>query len=242
MKATFQKQILPLCLFFFAVASPLRAENKTEVLEDRTLQRGSLMRADSEMPHEGLVVKATEAYRRLMKGPNGEAPLSVRQNARCIAIIPEAVTAAIGIGGMRGSGVGFCHEKGIWAGPAFVTVTAGSIGAQAGIKSADLVFFLSGPNAEHALLDAGYKFGGEASAVAGKFDAAFEMPRNGAVVYSDSTGVFAGAALTEASMSSDEQRNRQFYGPDYDRSKVFSLTSQNLDSNSLRILKELLPR
>ena len=55
-------------------------------------------------------------------------------------IIPKMINAGLGIGGKRGKGIAVVRmDNGKWSDPVFVTITGGSIGAQIGVQSVDLV-------------------------------------------------------------------------------------------------------
>ena len=138
---------------------------------------------------------------------------SVLDKTKCIAIFPKTVTVSAGLGGSHGDGVGFCKTSaGTWENPMFLNLIGGSIGIQAGVKSADIVLYITGDKAVDALKRGNFKVGGELSAVAGTFDKTMEAPHAELVAYSRSEGLFVGASLDGVNISRDDSDERAFYG------------------------------
>jgi lipid-binding SYLF domain-containing protein len=162
---------------------------------------------------EYTLTKSTEVYRELSKGKLGKVPQSVIDKTKCVAIFPDAVTVSAGVGGTHGDGVGFCKTAaGQWENPMFLNLIGGSVGLQAGVKSADMVLYITGDRAAEALKKGSFKVGGELSAVAGTFDKTMPSPQAEVVAYSRSQGLFMGAALDGVNVSRDDSDERAFYG------------------------------
>jgi lipid-binding SYLF domain-containing protein len=94
----------------------------------------------------------------------------------------------------------------------FLNLTGGSIGVQAGVKSADVVLYLTSDKAADALRRGTFKVGGELSAVAGTFDKTFEAPQAEVVAYQRAEGLFLGASIDGINVSRDDSDERAFYG------------------------------
>jgi lipid-binding SYLF domain-containing protein len=157
--------------------------------------------------------KSTEVYKSISEGKLGKVPQSVLDRTKCVAIFPNTVTVSAGIGGTHGDGVGFCKTAaGNWENPMFLNLTGGSLGIQAGVKSADMVLYLTGDKAADALRRGSFRVGGELSAVAGKFDRTWEAPSAEVVAYSRTEGLFMGASVDGVSVSRDDSDERAFYG------------------------------
>jgi lipid-binding SYLF domain-containing protein len=132
-------------IFTIAMFLPLvtYAENRSSSNYDST-SRARLADAQNHSPFQIMVDDATKLYTKVVKGPQGQVPSSVLENARCIAILPNVVTGAFVVGGTHGDGLASCKTNdNKWSHPAAITLSKGSIGLQAGVKSADLVSFLS---------------------------------------------------------------------------------------------------
>jgi hypothetical protein len=72
--------------------------------------------------------------------PENAIPDKLLDEARAIVIVPDTIKAGLVIGGRRGHGVmAIKNPDGTWSSPAFVSLTGGSIGFQAGVQSADVV-------------------------------------------------------------------------------------------------------
>ncbi|MCO6429883.1 MAG: lipid-binding SYLF domain-containing protein [Deltaproteobacteria bacterium] len=164
---------------------------------------------------------AIDVYRNVAQGDK-QVPSSVRNEARCIAVIPNTRTAALGIGGTHGDGVAACKTPdGDWSNPVFINATGGSLGVQAGMKTADLVLYMTGENAQNALQKGKFELGGEMGVVAGSFDEGFDVPKSGVVAYSISKGAFAGVSVSGLNISIDKEEMRDFYGQSYTEADVF---------------------
>lgn len=175
--------------------------------------RTRMNQTTSESKFQQLVDRSVSAYSAIVKGPHGQVPDGVLNNARCIAVLPKVITGAIVVGGSRGNGLASCkNSNGSWSQPAPISLTEGSIGVQAGAKSSDLVLFFQTAAAEAALKSGDFKFGGEVSAVAGKFDAGFDSAKAGVVVYSQTKGVFAGASINGSRIGQNKGNVAEFYG------------------------------
>lgn len=157
--------------------------------------------------------KSTSLYKEISEGKLGKVPQSVIDKTKCVAIFPDTVTVSAGLGGTHGDGIAFCKTTtGEWENPMFLNLLGGSIGLQAGVKSADIVLYITGNRAVEALKKGSFKIGGELSAVAGTFDKTLPSPHVEVVSYSRSQGLFMGAALDGVNISRDDSDERAFYG------------------------------
>jgi lipid-binding SYLF domain-containing protein len=162
---------------------------------------------------EHTLTKSTELYKQISEGKLGKVPQSTLDKTRCVAIFPDTMTVSAGLGGTHGDGIGFCKTAGgQWENPMFLNLVGGSIGLQAGVKSADMVLYITGDKAAQALQRGSFKVGGELSAVAGTFDKTLPSPSAEVVAYSRSQGLFMGASLDGVSISRDDSDERAFYG------------------------------
>lgn len=157
--------------------------------------------------------KSTHVYKTISEGKMGKVPQSVLDSTKCVAIFPNTMTISAGLGGTHGDGVGFCKSAaGTWQNPMFLNLIGGSLGLQAGVKSADIVLYITGEKAADALKKGTFKIGGELSAVAGTFDKTLTAPHAEVVAYQRTEGLFAGASVEGVNISRDESDERAFYG------------------------------
>lgn len=109
------------------------------------------------------------------------------------------------------------RPNGKWSVPAFLRTGELSFGLQAGGKSVSAVYLLMNDNATKLLLKNRMNFGAEAKAVAGIRKAEREsvnrvLPGDADVlVYTNSEGLYLGAAIKTGYMSPHEEANRLFY-------------------------------
>lgn len=162
---------------------------------------------------EYTLTKSTSVYKEISEGKLGRIPQSVIDKTKCVAIFPDTVTVSAGVGGTHGDGIAFCKTAaGAWENPMFLNLIGGSIGLQAGVKSADMVLYITGNRAVEALRKGSFKVGGELSAVAGTLDKTMPSPQAEVVAYSRSQGLFMGASLDGVNISRDDSDERAFYG------------------------------
>jgi len=189
---------------------------------------------------ETTLTKATTVYKNIIN--KNKVPSSVSKNAKCVAIFPSVVTAAIGVGGTAGDGVAFCRNAAgmDWGNPVFLDLAGGSFGLQAGVKSSDLVLYLTGDNARTSIQNGAFKLAGDLSAVAGTFDESYVAPPSGVVAYASTEGVFAGASVVGVDISHDKDSQRAFYGT-YNSSAVFDGRPPAKGERSIAELGGMLP-
>ena len=155
----------------------------------------------------------------IMSAPDSGIPKSVMDKAEAIAIFPGVLRAGFGLGGQWGHGV-ICvrnRQTGSWSAPAFLTIAGGSIGAQIGGQSIDLILVIMDQTGVQRLLGNQFKLGGEASVAAGPVgrsaEASTDLQMRAKILsYSRSRGLFAGIALNGSTMKADVNSNEHFYG------------------------------
>lgn len=231
-----RKLTSPLLAVLFT-ASIAHADDRSMNSQQRDERRGLLSTSTSGV---NSIARATQAYRTLTQ--DRKVPSSVLKNAKCVAIIPETVTAALGVGGTHGNGIGFCKNPGkdSWSNPVYLDLTGGSLGLQAGVKSADLVLFITGDNARSALQNGTFKLSGDFSAVAGSYDESYVAPPSGVIAYANNGGVFAGASLVGVSLTPDKDEQSSVYGASASKS-IFEGTLPPTMESSVNELRNLLP-
>lgn len=161
---------------------------------------------------EATLSKATDSYAAMVKGDHGQVPESVLANARCVAVIPEVMTGAMIVGGSHGVGIASCKNDNIWSQPAFLKLSSVSFGAQIGAKSSDLVLFMVSEQAKAALKANQMTLGADLSVTAGTFDRSLDSSTHQVVAYSRTEGVYAGASISGATISADDDTTAAFYG------------------------------
>ena len=157
-------------------------------------------------------------YRELITAGDKAIPKELLDHAKCIAVLPGVIKAAIGFGGRHGSGVISCRTETGWSTPAFISISGGSWGVQLGVESSDIVLFFMNDRGAHSLVDGSrVTLGGQASVAAGPFGRSAEAATNldlKAEIYSyaKSKGLFAGLSLEGAELKPDKDDDRDYYG------------------------------
>ena len=108
-------------------------------------------------------------------------------------------------------------KSGAWSPPAFMRANEASLGFQIGGQQSFVVILLMNTNATRALTDSSFKFGGEASGTAGNASGKAEgtvsdVDQQLMLVYSDTVGLYGGAAVKGGDLSPDTEANVAYYG------------------------------
>jgi lipid-binding SYLF domain-containing protein len=146
------------------------------------------------------------------KIPNG-----VAHATRCVVAIPSMVKAGLVIGGQSGKGYASCQTAEGWSPPAPVSIGGGSLGAQIGAQSTDVLALVTSPKGTTGLLSGNFNIGVDASASAGPVGAGRGTSTDvntssDLVSYSRAKGLFAGAELNGSTLKADEDTTRTLYG------------------------------
>ena len=160
--------------------------------------------------------KARTAY--LEVRDTKEIPDKLLSQAKCIAVFPGVVKAAMGVGARHGKGVMSCKDaSGQWGPPVFMEMSGGSMGFQIGVEKADVVLFFMTDKSIQSLLDSKFTLGAQAGVAAGPVgrtaEANTDVKLNAEIYsYARSKGAFAGLSLEGAKVAPDKSDNQAFYG------------------------------
>jgi SH3 domain-containing YSC84-like protein 1 len=138
------------------------------------------------------------------------------RDARGIIIFPDIFELAVGVGGQGGSGVMLSRQpSGEWGYPAFYRLSGGSLGVQLGAQSTEVIFLLMTDNAVRKVIESPSQFSIGAQATFGEVGGGGSSATNikGADIigFTKGSGVFLGAALGSAYVSSLQALNQSFY-------------------------------
>jgi lipid-binding SYLF domain-containing protein len=153
----------------------------------------------------------------IMSAPDKGIPEEVFSNAKCVAVIPNMLKAAFGVGGAYGKGVASCRTEHGWSAPAFFSLRGGSFGFQIGGQAADIVMLIMNDKGMSGLLANKVKLGADASVAAGPVgrhaDASTDWTMHAELLtYSRTRGLFAGISLNGAVLAQHKDDTREFYG------------------------------
>lgn len=155
-------------------------------------------------------------------------PQQLLQITEGIIVIPKLINAGFVLAGKRGKGIAIVKkEDGTWSDPAFITLTGGSLGFQAGVQSVDLVLIFKNRETLEKIGNGSFTLGGDISVTAGPVgrnsSASTDYKLQAEVYsYSRSKGLFAGISLSGSSLDVDEKANTAFYGEETDADTIFT--------------------
>jgi len=166
---------------------------------------------------EARVAESADVLDQLLRIPEKSIPPSLLARAYAIAVIPDVVKVGFGIGARRGKGILVVRQdNNSWSNPAFVKLTGGSVGWQAGVQSTDVILVFKTRKGVTDIENGKLTLGADASIAAGPVgrqtgiatDIQFEAE---VVSYSRSRGLFAGVALDGSGLTMDRKANAAFY-------------------------------
>jgi lipid-binding SYLF domain-containing protein len=147
-----------------------------------------------------------------------DIPHTLRVRSRCVVVIPSLVRAGLFVGGRHGDGVVTCRTTAGWSGPAFVSLTGASAGAQVGVESSDVVLLVMSDRGMIRLFRSSFALGADASVAAGPVGEGSQAGTDASLTaeilsYARSRGLFAGAELSGTAVKQDESAVAALYGP-----------------------------
>lgn len=74
---------------------------------------------------------------------SNKVPQMLLDQAQCVAVVPKMTKAGFIAGGEHGNGVVSCRTTQGWSAPAFFSISAGSIGFQAGAEQAQILLLMN---------------------------------------------------------------------------------------------------
>lgn len=167
---------------------------------------------------EKRVADAADVIDQLLRIPEKTIPPNLLARAYAVAVVPNVVKAAFGLGARRGKGIIVVRQDdSSWSNPAFIALTGGSVGWQIGAQSTDIILVFKTRKGVDGIANGKLTLGADASVAAGPVGrhtsvATDLMFKAEVVSYSRSRGLFAGIALEGAGVTMDRKANAAFYG------------------------------
>jgi lipid-binding SYLF domain-containing protein len=194
-----KKSIIPvmiaiITMFLFAFSSPVTAGDETSKVHD-----------------------AIEVMDDIMAIPEKSIPPSLLNNAYAVAVIPNVIKGGFVLGGRYGWGVLVVKTKEKkWSAPAFLSITAGSVGYQIGLQSIDVILVFKSKKSVDRMTKGKFTLGADASVAAGPVgraaSAGTDLRLEAEIYsYSRSRGLFAGVSLEGSALQMKDESNRLFY-------------------------------
>lgn len=196
---------------------------------------------------EGRLLTATEVLQEVQAMPDQRIPDALLSRAYGIAVIPDVTKVAFIFGGRHGNGVLVVRDSlsSAWSNPAFVSLTGGSWGLQAGAQSSDIILVFTTKTGIEGVAGGKLTLGADASVATGPVgrqgSAATDLNFNAEIYsYARTRGLFGGIALDGSVISIDRSANSSLYGKSgVTATEIFSAQSPTAPATAQRFLDRL---
>jgi len=171
----------------------------------------------SQTEQQTLVDRSTLVVQELLGEQNGAEARNLLKKAKGVMVCPQIFKAGFFVGGQGGGCVLVGRGNGTWSGPAFYTMSSGSLGLQIGVQDAQMIFIVLTDKGLQALLDSQFKFGGDASVAVASIGAGVSGSTTAAlradiVSFATARGLFAGISVEGSLLSTRSEWNTTYYG------------------------------
>ncbi|MDE3085103.1 MAG: lipid-binding SYLF domain-containing protein, partial [Verrucomicrobiota bacterium] len=165
-------------------------------------------------------LKSSEAILRdFQSQPSTAIPPAVWSKAHAV-IIAHQFKAGFLLGFQGGYAVVMVKKSdGSWSVPGFMRAGEASLGLQIGGKATSLVYIITTDEAAHRLLSTNFDVGIDAKAVAGphasEIESSTDILKTPVLIYSKTSGLYAGATIKSGYLSPNDRANQLFYHTHY---------------------------
>jgi lipid-binding SYLF domain-containing protein len=154
---------------------------------------------------------------------SNQVPKQLLDQAQCVAVVPNMTKGGFIVGGKHGNGVVSCRTSTGWSAPAFISISGGSIGLQAGAEEAQIVLLMN-KQGEQQLMNGNFQLGAEAVAAGpngNNYNAStgWKAP---VLSYTQSHGAYAGANIQGSTVQVDNSAMHNVYGSSTSAQKVLN--------------------
>ncbi len=178
---------------------------------------------------EQRVADSADVLDQFLRIPEQSIPPAMLARAYAVAVVPSVVRIGFGLGARRGKGILVVRqEDGSWSNPAFITLTGGSFGFQAGVQRTDVVLVFKTRRGVDNITNGKLTLGADASVAAGpvgrSVEGATDIRFQAEIVsYSRARGIFAGISFAGSGVTMDRKANAAFYSsPSMTPEKIFA--------------------
>ena len=163
------------------------------------------------------LAQSATVMKEILAAPDKGIPDDLLGKAHCVVVVPGVKQGALIVGGKYGRGFIVCRKGDAWGAPAAVRMEGGSFGFQIGASETDVIMLVMDERSQKGILSSKFTLGGSADVAAGPVGrsstAQTDATMNAKILsYSRSRGVFAGIALTGATLRNDLDENKEIYG------------------------------
>jgi lipid-binding SYLF domain-containing protein len=178
---------------------------------------------------EQRVADSADVLDQFLRMPEQSIPPAMLSRAYAVAVVPSVVRIGFGLGARRGKGILVVRQDdGSWSNPAFITLTGGSFGFQAGVQRTDVVLVFKTRRGVDNIANGKLTLGADASIAAGpvgrSVEGATDIRFQAEIVsYSRARGIFAGVSFAGSGVTMDRKANAAFYSsPSMTPEKIFA--------------------
>jgi lipid-binding SYLF domain-containing protein len=178
---------------------------------------------------EQRVADSADVLDQFLRIPEQNIPPALLSRAYAVAVVPGVVRIGFGLGARRGKGILVVRQDdGSWSNPAFITLTGGSLGFQAGVQRTDVVLVFKSRRGVDNITNGKLTLGADASIAAGpvgrSVEGATDIRFEAEIVsYSRARGIFAGVSFAGSGVTMDRKANAAFYSsPSMTPEKIFA--------------------
>lgn len=174
--------------------------------------------AQAQANERQIVAEAKNALQEIMAIPAKGIPRALLADAQGLVVVPGMIRGGFIVGVKHGRGIAVVRDaSGAWSNPAFVRITGGNVGFQAGLQATDLVLVFRNRTSMDDMLRDRFTIGANASAAAGPVGRDMSAATDGQLrseilSYSRSRGLFAGVSIDGAVLQPDPHATALFYG------------------------------
>jgi len=162
---------------------------------------------------------AADVFKEVMGTPDKTIPQDLLNKSQCIIIVPGLKKGAFIVGAKYGKGFVSCRSKsGVgWGAPGSIRVEGGSFGLQAGGSETDVIMLVINESGMNRLLSSKFTLGGDVTVAAGPVGRSTQAETDAfmtaeILTWSRARGLFAGVALSGATLREDSEWNESLYG------------------------------
>src|SRR6202020_1247630 len=185
--------------------------------------------ADREIKVDDRLDASADTLMDMMHAADKGIPQDLLDKSKCVVVVPGMKKAGFIFGAKYGRGFAVCRRPGGvgWSAPAALRSEGGSFGFQIGGSDTDVVLLGNCGRGMKHLLEDKFTLGGEPTVAAGPVgrDASAQtdaMLHAEMLSYSRSHGLFAGIALTGATLRPDGEADKELYGRDITNREILT--------------------
>ena len=174
----------------------------------------STQNANTTNPRGDAIQTVRDATTTLKQAKNDHDFVNLLQKAKGVFIVPHYGKGAVIVGGSEGHGVILARDNGHWSDPAFMGMGSVSVGAQAGAEGGSIIMVLMTDKALHDFTQRNnFSLNANAGLSIVNYSARSEggFGKGDVVVWSNTSGAYAGAAITGSNVSADRNLDNAFY-------------------------------